>query len=107
MHLSQKLSPVDVPAPIEHLARALTPRSRVYHLTAEGMHFKITFTLCASRVERRIRVVKKDFLDAALIKCVGLDCEFTNSHEGNQRATVLQLSVATVNLVFQICTLGS
>ena len=36
---------------------------------------------------------------------VGLDCEFTDHREGrdNQRVAVLQLSVATENLVFQIC----
>ena len=80
------------------------PLSRVYYLTAEKMHFKITVTLRASRVERWIRTVKRKFLDAAPIKCVGLDCEFTNPREGraNQRAAVLQLSVATETLVFQI-----
>jgi ribonuclease D len=67
------------------------------------MSFKITVTLRASRVEKWIRAVKRDFLDAAPMKCVGLDCEFTNPREGNQRAAVLQLSVATENLVFQIC----
>ncbi|XP_071684964.1 uncharacterized protein [Lolium perenne] len=90
---------------MEQLARAPTPRSRVYYLTAEEMHFKITVTLHASRVERWIRAVKRDFLDATPIKCVGLDCEFTNPREGryNQRAIVLQPSVATENLVLQIC----
>jgi ribonuclease D len=41
----------------------------------------------------------------APIKCVGLDCEFTNPREGthNQRAAVLQLSVVSEVLVFQIC----
>ena len=37
--------------------------------------------------------------------CVGLDCEFTDPRNGgkaNQRAAVLQLSVASENLVFQI-----
>ena len=88
---------------MEPLARV--PPTRVYHLTAEGMHFKVTVTLRASRVERWIRAVKKQFLDAAPIKCVGLDCEFTDPREGreNQRAAVLQLSVASENLVFQIC----
>jgi hypothetical protein len=77
----------------------------VYHLTAEGMHFTVTKTLCASRVEKWIRTIKQQFLDAAPIKCVGLDCEFTNPREGrqNQRAAVLQLSVASEVLVFQIC----
>jgi hypothetical protein len=69
----------------------------VYHLTVEGMHFTVTETLRASRVEKWIRAVKQQFLDAAPIKCVGLDCEFTNPREGrrNQRAAVLQLSVAS------------
>jgi len=76
----------------------------VYHLTAEEMTFTVTVTARASRVERWIRFVKKEFLDAAPVKCVGLDCEFTNPREGrqNQRAAVLQLSVAKENLVFQI-----
>ena len=37
---------------------------------------------------------------------MGLDCEFTDPHHGgrqNQRAAVLQLSMASKNLVFQIC----
>jgi hypothetical protein len=69
------------------------------------MHFTVTETLRASRVEKGIRAVKQQFLDAAPIKCVGLDCEFTNPREGthNQRAAVLQLSVASEVLVFQIC----
>jgi hypothetical protein len=75
----------------------------VYHLTAEGMHFTLTETLRASRVEKWIRDIKQQFLDAAPIKCVGLDCEFTNPREGRQRAAVLQLSVASEVLVFQIC----
>jgi hypothetical protein len=33
---------------------------------------------------------------------MGLDCEFTNPHKGNQRAAVLQLSVAQNTLVFHI-----
>jgi ribonuclease D len=69
------------------------------------MHFTITETLRASMVEMWIRAVKQRFLDAAPIKCVGLDCEFTSPCEGrrNQRAVVLQLSVASEVLVFQIC----
>jgi hypothetical protein len=56
-------------------------------------------------VEKWIRAIKQQLLDAAPIKCVGLDCEFTNPRKGrqNQRATVLQLSVASEILVFQIC----
>jgi hypothetical protein len=45
----------------------------VYHLTAEGMHFTVTETLSASRVEKWILTVKQQFLDAAPIQCVGLD----------------------------------
>ena len=96
--------PLSLPLiPMESLVRV--PRSRVYHLTTEGIHFTVTVTLKASSVERWIRAVKRDFLDAAPIKCVGLDCEFTDPREGraNQRAAVLQLSVASENLVFQIC----
>jgi ribonuclease D len=56
-------------------------------------------------VEMWICAVKQRFLKAALIKCVGLDCEFTSPREGrrHQRAAVLQLSVASEVLVFQIC----
>jgi ribonuclease D len=69
------------------------------------MHFTITETLRASMVEMWIRTVKQRFLDAAPIKCVGLDCEFTSPREGrrHQHAAVLQLSVASEVLVFQIC----
>jgi hypothetical protein len=67
------------------------------------MNFTIMENLYASRVEKWIRAVKRRFLDAALIKCVGLDCEFTTPHEVNQRAAVLQLSVASEVLIFQIC----
>jgi hypothetical protein len=78
------------------------PQSRLYYITIEDMNFTITETLCASRVEKWIRAVKQRFLDAAPIKCVGLDCEFT-THEVIQRAAVLQLSVASEVLIFQIC----
>jgi ribonuclease D len=66
------------------------------------MNFTITETLRASRVEKWIRAIKQRFLDAAPIKCVGLDCEFT-THEVIQRAAILQLSVASEILIFQIC----
>ncbi|XP_051221419.1 uncharacterized protein [Lolium perenne] len=73
------------------LARALDfPRSEIYYYVMEKMNFKITYTLCAKRVERWIRAV------------VGLDYEFTNPRKGNQRASVLQLSVAQHTLVFHI-----
>jgi hypothetical protein len=81
------------------------PRSRLYYITVEEMNFTVMETLCASRVEKWIRAVKQRFLDSAPIKCVGLDCEFTSPHEDrrNQHATILQLSVASEVLVFQIC----
>jgi hypothetical protein len=83
----------------------LPVQSRVHNITTEGMHFTITETLRASVVEMWIRAVKQRFLDARPIKCVGLDCEFTSPREGrhHQRAAVLQLSVASEVLVFQIC----
>ncbi|XP_051212241.1 3'-5' exonuclease-like [Lolium perenne] len=79
-------------------------RSEVYYDVLEKMNFKVTYTLHAKSVERWIRTVKRDFLDAAEIKVVGLDCEFTDPREGraNQRAAVLQLSVAQETLVFHI-----
>jgi hypothetical protein len=77
-------------------------RSRLYYVVIEEMNFTITETLRASRVEKWIRAVKRWFLDTAPIKCVGLDCEFT-THEVPQRAAVLQLSVASEILIFQIC----
>jgi ribonuclease D len=68
----------------------------------EEMNFTITETLRASRVEKWIGKVKRRFLDDAPVKCVGLDCEFT-THARPQRAAVLQLSVESEVLVFQIC----
>jgi ribonuclease D len=69
------------------------------------MEFTITETIRASMVEMWLHAVKQRFLDAAPIKCVGLDSEFTSPREGrcHQRAAVLQLSVASEVLVFQIC----
>jgi hypothetical protein len=66
------------------------------------MNFTITETLRASRVEKWIRAVKRRFLDDAPTKCVGLDSEFT-THVVPQRVVVLQLSVASEILIFQIC----
>ena len=54
----------------------------MYYFIKEDMYFKVWVTLRASRVERWIRDVKKFFLDAAPIKCVGLDCEFTDPLPG-------------------------
>jgi hypothetical protein len=81
------------------------PQSRVHNITAEGMEFTIMETLRASIVEMWLRDVKQRFLDAAPIKCVGLDCEFTSPREGkrHQHAVILQLSVVSEVLVFQIC----
>ncbi|XP_051222225.1 uncharacterized protein [Lolium perenne] len=63
---------------MEHLVRDPALRTRVYHLKAEGMAFKVTVALRARRVEKWIRGVTSDFLDAAMTKCVTLDCEFTD-----------------------------
>jgi hypothetical protein len=80
------------------------PRSRLYYITIEEMSFTVTETLRASRVEKWIHTVKQRFLEATPINCVGLDCEFTTPHDKvNQRAAVLQLSVASEVLIFQIC----
>jgi hypothetical protein len=59
-------------------------QSRVHNITAKGMYFTITETLRASMMEMWIHVVKQRFLDAAPIKCVGLDCEFTSPREGRR-----------------------
>jgi hypothetical protein len=78
------------------------PRSQLYYVVIEEMNFTIMETLRTSRVEKWVRAIKRRFLNAALIKCVGLDCEFT-THEVPQRAAILQLSVASEILIFQIC----
>jgi hypothetical protein len=75
------------------------PLSRLYYIIIEEMNFTIMETLRASRVEKWIRTIKRRFLDAAPIKCVGLDCEFT-THAVPQRAAVLQLLVASEILIF-------
>jgi hypothetical protein len=84
------------------MAEQFVPRSWLYYIVIEEMNFTITETLHASRVEKWIRAIKRWFLDAAPIKCVGLDCEFT-THEVPQRVAVLQLSVAFEILIFEIC----
>jgi hypothetical protein len=82
----------------------MEPATRVHNLTAEGMEFTIMETLRASSVEMWLRAVNQRFLDAAPIKCVGLDCEFTTPRDKpHQRTVVLQLSVASEVLLFQIC----
>ncbi|XP_051211163.1 uncharacterized protein [Lolium perenne] len=83
---------------MEHLVRDPARRTWVYYLKAEGMAaLKVAVTLRARMVEKWIRGVKRDFLDAATTKCVGLDCEFTDPRKAGeeQRAAVLQLSVAS------------
>lgn len=80
-----------------------SPSSELYYIVAEEMNMKTTVTLRANRVEAWIDAVKKNFLDAAPMKIVGLDCEFTDPREPNQRAAILQLSVAYETLVFHIC----
>jgi hypothetical protein len=81
---------------------AMIPLSRVHNITVEGMKFTVTETLRASMVEMWLHTVKQRFLDAAPIKCVGLDCEFTSPREGrlHQRAAILQFLVASEVLVF-------
>jgi hypothetical protein len=82
----------------------MEPATRVHNLTAEGMEFTIMETLRASMVEKWLHAVNQRFLDAAPIKCVGLDCEFTTPcDKPHQRAAVLQLSVVSEVLLFQIC----
>ena len=76
----------------------------VYNYTQYGMDFKVTVTTSAASVEKWIHDVKPR-LDAVPKKCVGLDCEFTDHRvvgRDNQRAAVLQLSVASETLVFHI-----
>jgi hypothetical protein len=43
------------------------------------MHFRVTVTLHASRMERWIRRMQREFLDRAPENsiCIGLDCEYT------------------------------
>jgi hypothetical protein len=91
------------------------PRSRLYYFIEQGMHFRVMVTLRASRVERWIHRMQREFLDRAPDNsmCVGLDCEYTDAvknvkqknllPEKKQHAVVLQLSVASETLVFQIC----
>jgi hypothetical protein len=76
----------------------------MHNITAEGMEFTITKIFRASIVEMWLHAIKQRFLNAAPIKCVGF-CEFTSPREGrrHQCAAVLQLSVASEVLVFQIC----
>ena len=91
---------------------AAAPPSSLYYFVEQDMSLKVTYTLRAARVEKWIRDVKEKFLDAAPIKCVGLDCEFTDAvknvrqadlpFEQRQRTAVLQLSIAYETLVFQI-----
>jgi hypothetical protein len=59
---------------------ASVPRSRLYYFIEKGMHFRMTITLRATRVESWIRRVQLEFVDRAPenSKCVGLDCEYTN-----------------------------
>jgi hypothetical protein len=64
---------------------------RVHNLTAEGMEFTITETVRASTVEKWLHAVKERFLDAAPVKCVGLDCEFTTPRDKPHRRAALLL----------------
>ena len=75
-----------------------------YKDDAVDMSFKVVVTLRASAVVRWIRDVRSRYLDAAQIKIVGLDYEFTDATPDEmQRAAILQISVATDTLVFHIC----
>jgi hypothetical protein len=88
------------------------PRSSLYYFVKQGMRFRVTVTLRASCVESWIRRVHQEFVDRAPedSKCVGLAYEYTDvvknvrqknlPPEKRQRATVLQLSVASETLVF-------
>jgi hypothetical protein len=58
----------------------------LYYLDEQGMSFKVTYTLRASRAERWINEVKEKFLDAAPIKCVGLDYEFADAVKNIKQA---------------------
>ncbi|XP_071683683.1 uncharacterized protein [Lolium perenne] len=93
---------------MEHLVHDPARRTRVYYLKPEGMEaaFKVTVTLRARMVEKWIWRVKRDILDAATTKCVGLDCVFTDPRKKKagkeQRAAVLQLAVASETLMFQM-----
>jgi hypothetical protein len=78
------------------------PRSQIYYVIIKEMNFTIMETLHASRVEKWICTIKRQFLDNAPTKCVGLDYEFT-THAVPQHAAILQLSVASEILIFQIC----
>ena len=95
--------------PMEKLAKTLSPpRSEFYYIDGREdgaeMNMKTTVTLRAKGVEIWIRaVVKRNFLDAAPMKIVGLDCEFIDPRKPNQCAAILQLLVAYEMLMFQIC----
>jgi hypothetical protein len=79
----------------------MEPAMRVHNLTAEGMEFTITETLRASTMKKWLHAINQWFLDAAPIKYVGLDCEFSTPHDKpHQPAAVLQLSVASEVLLF-------
>jgi hypothetical protein len=94
---------------------AAVPRSRLYYFVEKGMRFRMTVTLRALCVESWIRRVHQEFVDRASedSKCVGLAYEYTDAvknvrqknfpPEKRQHAAVLQLSIASETLVFQIC----
>jgi hypothetical protein len=60
---------------------ASLPMSRLYYFIEQGMHFKVTVTLRAARMEWWIRRMQWEFLDRDPVnsKCVGLDYEYTNA----------------------------
>ncbi|CAM0913821.1 unnamed protein product [Alopecurus aequalis] len=88
---------------MEPLARRPLCETHEYKDISVDMDFKVVVPLRTSTVESWIRDVKSRHLDAARMKIVGLDCEFTDYARGKtQVAAVLQLSVATDMLVFHI-----
>jgi predicted transcriptional regulator len=58
----------------------------LYYFDEQGMSFKVTYTLRASRAKRWIHEVKEKFLDAAPIKCIRLDYEFAEAVKNIKQA---------------------
>jgi hypothetical protein len=73
------------------LARVLDfPRSEIYYDDTEKMNFKITYTLRVKRVDRWIRAVRRDFLNAAEIKVSFHGLKFRDiMHKGIQNSNAI------------------
>jgi hypothetical protein len=72
---------------------ASIPRSRLYYFVEKRMHFRVTVTLRATRFERWICHVKREFLNRAPenSKCVGLDRKYTDKMKNmKQRSLPLE-----------------